>query len=185
MPPMQTLDSTVLDFHYSVWRDAIAPTLRTSLGGGASQFRRLYERPVYQFRLQAMHEEPARIEALYGFFLYHQGDTPFWFTGKEWGAPSTPVLVGFGAYDYRYDSGHRGTAPLVSFSPRKASLVVYLVGGMQDRYPELFERLGPHKAGKGCLYVKRLGDVDHETLRALVDRTVRVHRGADRRAGAG
>jgi Domain of unknown function (DU1801) len=91
-------------------------------------------------------------------------------------------IVGFGQYDYRYDSGHAGTAPLVGFSPRKAALVVYLVGGVEERYPKLLEQLGPHKLGKGCLYIKRLGDVDHETLRALVDRTVRVHRGADRRA---
>ena len=107
----------------------------------------------------------------------------------EWtGEP--PVLwgssiVGYGLYHYRYDSGHEGTAPLVGFSPRKASLVVYLVGGYQERYPELLEQLGPHKLGKGCLYLKRLDDVDHEVLRSLVDRTVRVHRGADRRASAG
>jgi hypothetical protein len=107
----------------------------------------------------------------------------------EWtGEP--PVLwggsiVGFGRYRYRYDSGREGEAPLVGFSPRKANLVVYLVGGVQDRYPELLEQLGPHKLGKGCLYLKRLGDVDHQALRALVDRTVRVHRGADRRASAG
>jgi hypothetical protein len=104
----------------------------------------------------------------------------------EWtGEP--PVLwgqsiVGFGQYRYRYDSGHEGTAPLVGFSPRKASLVVYLVGGVRDRYPALLEQLGPHKAGAGCVYVKRLDDVDHEALRALVERTVRVHVGADRRA---
>ena len=107
----------------------------------------------------------------------------------EWtGEP--PVLwgssiVGYGLYHYRYDSGHEGTAPLVGFSPRKASLVVYLVGGYQERYPELLEQLGPHKLGKGCLYLKRVDDVDHEVLRSLVDRTVRVHRGADRRASAG
>ena len=90
-----------------------------------------------------------------------------------WGAS----IVGFGSYHYRYESGHEGTAPLVGFSPRKASLVVYLVAAYQDRYPELLERLGPHKLGKGCLYLKRLDDVDHEALRALVDRTVRAHRG--------
>lgn len=107
----------------------------------------------------------------------------------EWtGEP--PVLwgtsiIGFGRYRYRYDSGHEGTAPLVGFSPRKAHLVVYLVGGFEDRYPQLLERLGPHKAGKGCLYLKRLDDVDHSVLRGLVERTVRVHRGADRRASAG
>lgn len=95
-----------------------------------------------------------------------------------WGA----AIVGFGSYHYRYESGHEGTAPLVGFSPRKGNLVVYLVAGAQDRYPELLEQLGPHRLGKGCLYLKRLDDVDHEVLRALVERTVRVHRGADRRA---
>jgi hypothetical protein len=97
-----------------------------------------------------------------------------------WGAG----VVGFGRYRYRYDSGHEGTAALVGFSPRKANLVLYLVGGVQDRYPKLLQRLGPHKVGKGCLYLRRLEDVDHEVLRALVERTVRVHRGADRRATA-
>jgi Domain of unknown function (DU1801) len=94
-------------------------------------------------------------------------------------------IVGFGCYRYRYDSGHEGAAALVGFSPRKADLVVYLVGGIEDRYPKLLEQLGPHKVGKGCLYLKRLDNVDQEVLHALVDRTVRVHRGADRRASAG
>jgi len=94
-------------------------------------------------------------------------------------------IVGFGAYRYRYDSGHEGTAALVGFSPRKANLVLYLVGGVQERYPELLQQLGPHKAGKGCLYLKRLDEVNLEVLRSLVDRTVRVHRGANRRASAG
>jgi hypothetical protein len=94
-------------------------------------------------------------------------------------------IVGFGSYRYRYDSGREGTAALVGFSPRKPNLVVYLVGGVQDRYPKLLRQLGPHKVGKGCLYLNRLDDVDLEVLRALVERTVRVHRGADRRASAG
>jgi hypothetical protein len=55
-------------------------------------------------------------------------------------------IVGFGSYRYRYDTGHEGTAALVGFSPRKAHLVVYLVGSAQDRYPELLEQLGPHKS---------------------------------------
>ncbi len=102
----------------------------------------------------------------------------------EWtGEPATmwgSSIVGFGSYHYRYDSGHEGTAALVGFSPRKANLVLYLVGGVEDRYPKLLERLGPHKRGKGCLYLKRLDDVDREVLRELIERTVRVHRGADR-----
>jgi hypothetical protein len=105
-------------------------------------------------------------------------------TGKPpvmWGTS----IVGFGCYRYRYDSGHEGTAAIVGFSPRKSNLVLYLVGGVQDRYPALFEQLGPHKLGKGCLYIKRLDDINLDVLRRLVDRTVRVHRGADRRASDG
>jgi Domain of unknown function (DU1801) len=98
-----------------------------------------------------------------------------------WGAS----IVGFGTYRYRYDSGHEGTAPLVGFSPRKANLVVYLVGGYEDRYGKLLERLGPHTSGKGCLYLKRLDDVDLDVLSELIDRTVRVHRGADRAVRSG
>src|SRR5919106_532368 len=77
-----------------------------------------------------------------------------------------PSIVGFGSYHYRYESGREGDAPLAGFSPRKANLVVYLVGGVEDRYPKLLEQLGPHKTGKGCLYLKRLDDVDHAALRA-------------------
>jgi hypothetical protein len=82
-------------------------------------------------------------------------------------------IVGLGSYHYRYERGHEGTAPLVSFAPCKENLVVYLIGGVEDLYPRLLERLRPHEAGKGCLYLKRLGDVDHEALRELVERTVR------------
>jgi hypothetical protein len=97
-----------------------------------------------------------------------------------WGAS----IVGFGCYRYRYDSGHEGTAALVGFAPRRSNLVLYLVGGVQDRYPELLKQLGPHKLGKGCLYLRRLDDLNLEVLFRLVDRTVRVHRGADRRASS-
>ena len=55
------------------------------------------------------------------------------------------------------------------------------MSGVEARYPKLLEQLGPHKLGKGCLYLKRLDAVDHEALRGLVERTVQVHRDADRR----
>jgi hypothetical protein len=87
-----------------------------------------------------------------------------------------PSIVGFGSYHYRYESGHEGDAALVGFSPRKTSLVLYLAGGLGDRYPELLERLGPHKTGKGCLYLKRLDDVDRDVLRELVERTMSARR---------
>jgi hypothetical protein len=91
-----------------------------------------------------------------------------------------PSIVGFGSYRYTYGNGRTGDWPLVGFSPRKQQLVVYLVGGFEERYPSVLARLGPHKTGKGCLYLKRLDDVDESALRELVDRTVRVHKGVDR-----
>jgi Domain of unknown function (DU1801) len=91
-----------------------------------------------------------------------------------------PSIVGFGSYRYRYESGHEGTSSLAGFAPRKGNLVVYLVGGFEDRHRKLLAKLGAHKAGKGCLYVKRLADVDLDVLRELIERSVRVRRGADR-----
>ena len=89
-------------------------------------------------------------------------------------------IVGFGTYHYRYGSGHEGDAPLAGFSPRSQHLVIYLASEFGDRYQAVLARLGPHKAGKGCLYIKRLGDADPAALRELIDRSVRVHRGIDR-----
>ncbi|MEU8259280.1 DUF1801 domain-containing protein [Micromonospora sp. NPDC048999] len=94
-----------------------------------------------------------------------------------------PSIVGFGSYRYTYGSGRTGDWPLVGFSPRKQQLVVYLVGGFEERHGSVLARLGPHRTGKGCLYLKRLDDVDESALRELVDRTVRVHRGVDRASG--
>lgn len=82
----------------------------------------------------------------------------------------------FGTYHYRYASGHEGDAPLAGFSPRRQHLAIYLVGGFGNRYQSVLARLGPHKTGKGCLYLKRLDDVDHDALRELIDRSARVHK---------
>jgi Domain of unknown function (DU1801) len=102
-------------------------------------------------------------------------------TGEE------PVLwssgiIGLGSYRYRYPSGHEGTAPLGCFAVRKNNLVVYLVGGFEERYGSLLEKLGPHKSGKSCLYLKRLDDVDLDVLRELIRRSIQVQRGQDRAA---
>jgi hypothetical protein len=90
-----------------------------------------------------------------------------------------PGIVGFGRYHYRYDSGREGDATLAAFAPRKQHLVVYLVAGYEDRYPAALGKLGTYKAGKGCLYLKRLADVDEAVLRELIENTVQVHRGMD------
>jgi hypothetical protein len=89
-------------------------------------------------------------------------------------------IIGFGTYHYRYASGHEGDSALAGFSPRSQHLVIYLVGEFESRYREVLARLGPHKTGKGCLYIKRLDDVDDDALRELIDRSVRVHRSIDR-----
>ena len=89
-------------------------------------------------------------------------------------------IVGFGTYHYRYASGHEGDAPLAGFSPRRQHLVIYLASEFANRYQQVLARLGPHKTGKGCLYLKRLGDVDGDALRELIGRSVRVHQGIGR-----
>jgi Domain of unknown function (DU1801) len=89
-------------------------------------------------------------------------------------------IIGFGTYHYRYASGHEGDSALASFAPRSQYLAIYLVGGYETRHRSVLARLGPHKTGKGCLYLKHLDDVDEEALRELIDRSVRVRKGADR-----
>lgn len=91
-----------------------------------------------------------------------------------------PAIIGFGQYHYRYDSGHEGDSALVGFAPRKQHLVLYLSGDFETKHAATMARLGPHKTGKGCLYLKRLADVDQEALRELIDDSVRVHRSMDR-----
>ena len=85
---------------------------------------------------------------------------------NTWCAAASSSIIGFGAYHYRYASGHEGDAPLVGFSPRKANLVFYL-SGCEERRDEFLGRLGKHKAGKGCVYVNRLGDVDAAVLKEM------------------
>jgi hypothetical protein len=75
-----------------------------------------------------------------------------------------PSIIGFGAYHYRYDSGHEGEMCRIGFSPRKANLVFYLSGDKDA----LLGRLGKHKRGKGCIYVNRLADVDLAVLEDMI-----------------
>ena len=89
-------------------------------------------------------------------------------------------IIGFGSYHYRYESGREGDAPLAAFSPRAQQLVVYLVPDFEDHHASLIAQLGPHSSGKGCLYLKRLDDVDEAVLRQLVDRSVAEARDVDR-----
>lgn len=83
--------------------------------------------------------------------------------GRMWG----PAIVGFGDYHYKYASGREGDWFLAGFSPRKNDLTIYVMAGL-DEYAEPLARLGKHKAGKSCLYVKRLADIDLGVLRAIL-----------------
>lgn len=90
--------------------------------------------------------------------------------GRVSGAPAVmwgSSIIGFGAYDYRYDSGRTGTMARISFSPRKAETVLYLLDSF-DGHGAWLARLGKHRMGKSCLYIKRLADVDVDVLETLV-----------------
>jgi hypothetical protein len=82
---------------------------------------------------------------------------------RMWG----PSIIGFGEYHYRYDSGRTGSMARIGFSPRKAETVVYLIDGFTGQ-AELLARLGKHRIGKSCLYIKRLADIDICVLEAMV-----------------
>lgn len=81
-----------------------------------------------------------------------------------------PSIIGFGTYHYTYASGHTGSAPLAAFSPRKTELVIYL--GQEAQDPGTLAKLGKHRATKGCLYVKRLADIDLKVLKAMVKKSI-------------
>lgn len=90
------------------------------------------------------------------------------YSPKMWG----PSIIGFGSYHYKYDSGREGDSCLAGFSPRQAEFSIYLNGtyapGIGSKRDKLLERLGKHRMGKGCLYVKRLEGLDLTVLEQLV-----------------
>jgi len=89
---------------------------------------------------------------------------------KMWG----PSIIGFGSCHYKYESGREGDMPIVAFSPRKAATVLYSLMGPASE--ALLARLGKHTTGKGCLYLKKLADVDQKVLEALVVQSVAAKR---------
>ena len=83
---------------------------------------------------------------------------------KMWGSS----IVGFGSYHYKYESGREGDTILAGFSPRKQNLTIYNMGSF-EQHGSLLKKLGKHTMGKGCLYIKRLDDVDLPTLKSLIE----------------
>ena len=86
---------------------------------------------------------------------------------RMWG----PSIVGFGSYHYRYASGREGDFMETGFAARKRAITLYIMAGFSE-YGDLLAKLGKHDAGKSCLYVKRLADVDQAVLREMVERSV-------------
>ncbi|MXW27332.1 MAG: DUF1801 domain-containing protein [Chloroflexi bacterium] len=87
-------------------------------------------------------------------------------TGLEpemWG----PSIIGFGDYHYKYESGREGDFFLTGFSPRKQSLTLYIMSGLEG-HEDLLEKLGKHRTGTACLYINKLADVDTDILRDLI-----------------
>jgi len=81
-------------------------------------------------------------------------------------------IIGFGEYEYRYESGHGGRAPLLAFAPGPSQHTIYLVDGFAERWPGLMAGLGKHRASKACLYLTRLTGVDRRELRRLLERSL-------------
>ena len=95
-------------------------------------------------------------------------------TGKKpamWGSS----IIGFDSCHYMYDSGREGDMPIVGFSPRKAATVLYGTIGF-DGAEALLAKLGKHSTGKGCLYIKKLADVDMKVLETLIEKAVTATR---------
>jgi len=121
---------------------------------------------------RASDAQRADCQALMAMFERVTGQAP-----KMWG----PSIVGHGAYRYTLESGRTGESCLAGFAIRGRELVVYLAAEGADQ-PALLARLGPHRMGKACLYIKRLADLDASVLEQLVAGSVAELR---RRYGAG
>lgn len=104
----------------------------------------------------------AEAEELLALFREVSGEKPVVWAGR---------IVGFGEYEYRYDSGHGGIAPRYAFASNNRQHTIYLANDFADRWPELVERMGTPHLSKVFLYLTRLTHVDCDALRALITRS--------------
>ncbi len=88
---------------------------------------------------------------------------------KIWGPKLSSGIVGFGEYHYKYDSGREGDSLRLGFSSRVQNISIYIMPGYQD-FDEELSRMGKHKKGKACLYIKRLSDVDEAVLKEIMQK---------------
>ncbi|MFN8671804.1 MAG: DUF1801 domain-containing protein [Candidatus Sericytochromatia bacterium] len=83
---------------------------------------------------------------------------------KMWGTS----IIGFGSYHYKYESGREGDSPLVALSPRSNAITFYL-SCENEKKEALLEKLGKYKAGKGCVYIKNIEDIDINILKEIIN----------------
>jgi len=93
---------------------------------------------------------------------------------KMWGSS----IVGFGSRRLKYASGRELDWMLTGFSPRKANITLYILSGFENQ-DTLLKKLGKYSTGKGCLYIKKLKDVDTKVLKQLVSESVQAMRKSD------
>lgn len=123
---------------------------------------KLTEQPVEDF-LNKIEDETVRKG---GFTLVDlmkkaTGEPP-----KMWG----PAIIGFGSYHYKYDSGREGDICTIGFSPRKGKFALYVLADFPGQ-AALLEKLGKYKAEGGCLYIKKISDVNIDVLEVLLKRS--------------
>jgi uncharacterized protein DUF1801 len=90
------------------------------------------------------------------------------FEPRMWG----PSIIGFGNYHYKYESGHEGDMPVAAFSPRSTAIVLYFSEEYEDKI-KLLQKLGKHKTGKVCVYIKRLDDINISVLKKMISNSIK------------
>ncbi len=91
--------------------------------------------------------------------------------------------VGFGRYHYRYKTGQEGDFFSVGFSPRADRITLYIMSGLRG-FEDILDRLGPHTTGKSTVHIKRLGDLNRESLVDLVSECVKHVEHVEKTLGA-
>ncbi|TRX35784.1 DUF1801 domain-containing protein [Flavobacterium sp. ZT3R18] len=89
------------------------------------------------------------------------------FEPKMWGSS----IVGFGIYNYKYESGHTGNAPLAGIASRKNAITIYLASNFEEK-EALLSQLGKHRSSKACLYIQKLEDIDIAILSQLAKKSI-------------
>ena len=110
--------------------------------------------------LNSVQDEGRRADAFQALEIFKRitGEKP-----KLWG----PAIIGFGRQHLKYESGRELEWMLTGFSPRKANLTLYIMDGF-TKYDEYLAKLGKHKTGVSCLYIKRLSDIDQKILEQMI-----------------